>query len=653
MSICLNMIVKNESKIIIRLLKSVYSIIDCFCICDTGSTDNTIDLINDFFKNKNIVGKVIKEPFQNFEHNRNVALEACAGMSEYILLLDADMIIVKNPEYKLELTLDAYFLDQGDNNNMGRNVRFVKNNGTFKYYGITHECIKTTTPNPTFENIEKDKLFINDIGDGGSKSDKYERDKRLLLSALETTPDNARYNFYLANTFRELNEKENAIKYYKIRIKLEDIDINKYTDEIWYCYYHIGILLNNEESIHYWLMAHKSTPKRIEHLYEIIKFYRLRKDYALCKIFYDIAAEIMKPPFKYSDVHKFIFISLIHYRYLLDYEYTLFSCYLDIKTADSNFVKIFNECDRQNLLDITLSNLKFYKNILKPVKIIEFTKTEIIGDYTMNHSTPCIIPYNDGYLMNIRCVNYSINDNCLYCNIGTNEKCSKIITFNKRLELSKDFKIINETIMIPNLTDNYIIGIEDIKPFKNFFNEIVFLGSSQHDYDSIGMNYGKYNDINNSNKIKPDFITHNREKNWTFIPNERNEIVYKWCPLTICNLNESVLKIDRLVDTPNIFKLVRGSSNGFLYKDEIWFITHFVSDEKCRYYYQLFVVFDINMNLQRYSPPFNFSDKPIEFCLSIIVNDDQVIIPYSVNDGSAIVSIYDKKMIDSFIYVIV
>ena len=123
--------------------------------------------------------------------------------------------------------------------------------------------------------------------------------------------------------------------------------------------------------------------------------------------------------------------------------------------------------------------------------------------------------------------------------------------------------------------------------------------------------------------------------------------------LTICNLNESVLKIDRIVHMPNIFKLVRGSSNGFLYKDEIWFITHFVSDENRRYYYQLFVVFDINMNLQRYSPPFNFSDKPIEFCLSIIVTDDQVIIPYSVNDASAIVSIYGKNMIDNFINVIV
>ena len=45
-TICLNMIVKNESKIITRLFDSVLSIIDTYCICDTGSNDNTIDIEN-------------------------------------------------------------------------------------------------------------------------------------------------------------------------------------------------------------------------------------------------------------------------------------------------------------------------------------------------------------------------------------------------------------------------------------------------------------------------------------------------------------------------------------------------------------------------------------------------------------------------------
>jgi glycosyltransferase involved in cell wall biosynthesis len=46
--ICLNMIVKNESKTIKRLLESVISIIDYYVICDTGSTDDTIKIVIDF-----------------------------------------------------------------------------------------------------------------------------------------------------------------------------------------------------------------------------------------------------------------------------------------------------------------------------------------------------------------------------------------------------------------------------------------------------------------------------------------------------------------------------------------------------------------------------------------------------------------------------
>ena len=95
-TLCLNMIVKNESKIIIRLLNSVVSLIDCYCICDTGSTDNTKELISSYFENKNIPGKIVEEPFKNFCHNRNFALTSCLGMSDYILLMDADMVLEIN-----------------------------------------------------------------------------------------------------------------------------------------------------------------------------------------------------------------------------------------------------------------------------------------------------------------------------------------------------------------------------------------------------------------------------------------------------------------------------------------------------------------------------------------------------------------------------
>ena len=49
--LCLNMIVKNESKIITRLFDSIVDLIDCYCICDTGSmTTLSISLNNTFLR---------------------------------------------------------------------------------------------------------------------------------------------------------------------------------------------------------------------------------------------------------------------------------------------------------------------------------------------------------------------------------------------------------------------------------------------------------------------------------------------------------------------------------------------------------------------------------------------------------------------------
>jgi glycosyltransferase involved in cell wall biosynthesis len=72
------MIVKNESKIIERLLASVLSIVDTYCICDTGSTDNTPNVIREFMKKHNKPGIVIIEPFKIFGYNRSFALDKAA-----------------------------------------------------------------------------------------------------------------------------------------------------------------------------------------------------------------------------------------------------------------------------------------------------------------------------------------------------------------------------------------------------------------------------------------------------------------------------------------------------------------------------------------------------------------------------------------------
>ena len=106
--LCLNMIVKNESKIIVRLIQSVLSIIDSYCICDTGSTDNTKELIEQTMAAAGKPGEVYIEPFKNFGYNRSHALKRADAWGDYALLLDADMKLVITDKFsKADLKLDG------------------------------------------------------------------------------------------------------------------------------------------------------------------------------------------------------------------------------------------------------------------------------------------------------------------------------------------------------------------------------------------------------------------------------------------------------------------------------------------------------------------------------------------------------------------
>ena len=63
-TLCLNMIVKNESHVIKRCLDSVKPIIDYWVIFDTGSTDGTQRIIQEVLKD--IPGQLHERPWVNF-----------------------------------------------------------------------------------------------------------------------------------------------------------------------------------------------------------------------------------------------------------------------------------------------------------------------------------------------------------------------------------------------------------------------------------------------------------------------------------------------------------------------------------------------------------------------------------------------------------
>ena len=355
-TVCLNMIVKNESKIITRLFDTVLGIIDSYCICDTGSTDNTINIIKKYFDDKNITGKIIQEPFSSFSHNRNHALKECLGMSDYILLLDADMCLNIKSFDKNTLKLDYYYILQGSDSFYYKNVRIIKNDENFKYVGYTHEYISFISKKQCYETINKDVLFINDLGDGGSKEDKFKRDIILLEKSIIEKKDESRSYFYLGNSYKDIGDHENAIKNYKIVLEL-----NGWVQEKYMACYHIGILCNelndNDNTIKYFLKTVEYDDERMEGIIALVEYFYYKKIYMIVNLLYNKFKNYKK------DINDKLFLYTDKYKYLLEYYNSISAFY--VKDYDSGYI-CCKMCIENNIYkEQSLKNIKFYKEIQK------------------------------------------------------------------------------------------------------------------------------------------------------------------------------------------------------------------------------------------------------------------------------------------------
>ena len=267
--------------------------------------------------------------------------------------------------------------------------------------------------------------------------------------------------------------------------------------------------------------------------------------------------------------------------------------------------------------------------------------------------------------MNIRYVNYKIQPNGIYTD------CNKhIVTINKYVRFDNNFSVKEDKWLTLQFDNRQYIGVEDVRIWKNKENEFVYLGTGLHQDNKLGICTGKYTtSLLEINEVKPNFNNASCEKNWVFVDyNGEDHIIYKWNPLQLCKINAEnyILSLVEERKMPKIFSHVRGSSCGFNYykkidennngnitidilEREIWFIGHIVSYEQPRHYYHIISVFDENMNLLRYSAPFKFEGEPIEYSLSIVIEDERVLINYSTWDRTTRIGVYDKKYIDSIV----
>jgi len=670
--LALNMIVKNEGKIIERLLTSVLPIVDTYCICDTGSTDNTKEIIKNFFDKWDISGSIVDEQFIDFGYNRNFALQKCRETvdCDYILFLDADMQlkIGKGFDKNILNGVDYCHILQGNDNFTYQNVRIIKNKPGFEYKGSTHEYIHIPDKSNSYT-FKKNVLFINDVGDGGSKDNKFTRDIKLLLNEIQEKPGDPRAHFYLANSYFDSKQYSEAINMYKKRIEL-----NGWEEEIFYSYYRIGksyeCLKDIPKAIYYYLEAYDSHPGRVEPIYSLIKLYRIKNKPELANLFFKQAINIDHPPacalFVESDV----------YAYKLFYEFYIFYYYLnnnDKAVYDENiihkvFLNLLNfECHSTNIL----KNYNFYSesldfrnndNVTSCIRLKnideKFVKTDIIDKTYFNSSTPSITLFKNKTIINIRYVNYYIDLKWNYKYKENQEKTKNIF-----IEFSDDSfinpiacKCIQEPILTK--TDMEIIGnskiiegVQDIRLLE-FNNTLYYTGVVLHEKDGKrrgNIHYGIY-DVSNV-KLDGCLIKspNNRtcEKNWILFHNTKQLLViYEWYPLTIGEIKNNTLEIKTTYEMPKMFKQISGSSNGVIVDNEIWFVCHFISYQNPRHYYHIIIKLDLyTLKFSGNSRPFRFEGQPIEYCCGLRLHRNLLYMTYSVKDNSSNIAVIQKEKI--------
>lgn len=356
MKVGLVMIVKDEEHIIERNLRSTLPIVDTYVIIDTGSTDNTIAVINKVAKELNKDGIVYKRKWVNFGVNRTEALNLSRGFCDWAFMIDADDFIEGDLQH-IDKTSRGHhvIIDNGLVQHSRSHLFNLKY--PWKYVGAVHEY-------PCIDNPVTDTTIINGLrihsrteGNRSKNENRFKIDAIMLKKELENNKncDVARTLFYLAQSYRDSEDFTNAVKYYK---KREEYDNGWYDERYISCLNIIRLVDNLEEKIKYAWKAQSHNKERKEAPYEVLSYCRknliYREDvYAMCTLYKD-----------YSANYKGLFVENIAYTWKYWDELGLYAYYTGRYQDSYNFFKIALETVDDHNRNRVNENIQFALNNL-------------------------------------------------------------------------------------------------------------------------------------------------------------------------------------------------------------------------------------------------------------------------------------------------
>lgn len=647
--LCWNAIVKNEEGRILRAAASALPHITCAVIHDTGSTDGTPDILVKLFAEANIPFKITHGEFRDFAYARNAALQAAwsSGFDfDYLLLFDADMELrVSDAAWTDHLDAASYLMFQHVGALWYQNARLLRADQRCVYLSPTHEYLDT----PPDHCIPREQAFFEDYADGANRPDKFKRDIKLLKAALKDEPNNARYMYYLAQSYRDAGNPEKAAKWYKRRVKAGGWEEEKWHAQ--YMYAHCLLQMGDEAGyIEQTLAAYNMRPTRTEPLYDLANWYRIKGWNAPAAM---IAEAALQTPPSGDPLFVNEYVTEVGSKG----EFAISGFYLPWQRTKAfkinNWLSLYKgpyrdvpETARQNMFFYAPPLKEFCPSFeWKPLKGFDPPDHYI----AMNPSIACHAWHGGPERMAaiIRTVNYRINEHGQYlirATDGTANNTNPIHTRNFLVYLDDELNIQPATvseIMPPGdwpVNYPYVIGAEDMRLYHQEYEMWASATVRQISPEGFARQYrmhlAPYQTIGSDAWVEMTPQT-NYEKNWMPVNNGKHWFAYRLNEI-VDGDGKPVVKTDVPIDVGAL-----SGGTQLVWTGKAWVgMVHearYIPDKPVRYYLHRFVAFNEEFKLMGVSLPFYFNEKGIEYAAGLCLHPDgqRLVISYGFKDAEA------------------
>jgi glycosyltransferase involved in cell wall biosynthesis len=212
--VCLCMIVKNESKVIRRCLESVIPMINSWCIVDTGSTDDTKEIIINTLRG--IPGEIYDRPWVDFATNRNQCLRlARMGLATHYLTIDADEWVEGELNIPAWCEAGNVMIDIGGGRPLPRTV-LLSAIHSWEYRGKLHES-PFRDGRPAMGKLIEGLVFKTDNSGARHEVEGWaENDLQIMIQEVGANPSSQRMVYLLARMLDARGLTDKADGFFKL-----------------------------------------------------------------------------------------------------------------------------------------------------------------------------------------------------------------------------------------------------------------------------------------------------------------------------------------------------------------------------------------------------------------------------------------------------